>query len=215
MRLAVRGELISVSISHPLNLNRLYILFFQQFATNTFTEEYNSTVEPSVHCQTVMLDNRVHHLKLIDVAPMNSFPQSSLEEWNSGVSLRSASAYLLIYDAGNLESFQAVRQLKEQIYESRDMHNVPVLVVANKYDLLSKTPTSANQESRERRDICSMVRKQWKLSHFECSAKYNWRIVSLFKEVTRVCDLVEFSHPKDNAHSESFHPLHREKCAIS
>lgn len=181
-----------------------------------------------------MLDNRVYQLKILDLPPLTSFPQNSLEEWKSGVSLRSASAYLLVYDASNLDSFQHVKTLKEQIYESRDMHNVPVLIVANKYDLIAPSTSSSSatsssssgpnssshsSESRERRDICSMVRKQWKLSHMECSAKNNWRIVALFKEVTRLCDILENSHhAKENihlSHIENFHPLHRQKCAIS
>ena len=191
-------------------------------------------MRPVVHSQTVMLDNRVYQLKILDLPPLTSFPQNSLEEWKSGVSLRSASAYLLVYDASNLDSFQHVKTLKEQIYESRDMHNVPVLIVANKYDLIAPSTSSSSatsssssgpnssshsSESRERRDICSMVRKQWKLSHMECSAKNNWRIVALFKEVTRLCDILENSHhAKENihlSHIENFHPLHRQKCAIS
>jgi len=165
-----------------------------------------------------MLDNRVYQLKIVDLPPLTSFPQNSLEEWSGGVSLRTASAYLLVYDASNLDTFHQLKVLKEQIYDSRDMHNVPVLVVANKYDMLNPTTPSGSQENRERRDICSMVRKQWKLSHMECSAKYNWRIVSLFKEITRLCDILEMAHAKDSVHMshiESFHPLNREKCAIS
>ncbi|CAL8129876.1 unnamed protein product [Orchesella dallaii] len=192
----------------------------QQFTTNTFPEEYCSTVRPLVHTRTVMLDNRVYQLKIVDLPPLSSFPQNSLEEWTGGVSLRSASAYILVYDASNLDSFQQLKALKEQIYDSRDMHNVPVLVVANKFDMLPSTtlPAQPSQESRERRDICSMVRKQWKLTHVECSAKFNWRIVSLFKEITRLCDLIDIAHAKESlhmSHMESFHPLNREKCAIS
>lgn len=169
-----------------------------------------------------MLDNRVYQLKIVDLPPLSTFPQNSLEEWTGGVSLRSASAYILVYDASNLESFQQLKSLKEQIYDSRDMHNVPVLVVANKYDMLPSTslPSSqpSSQENRERRDICSMVRKQWKLTHVECSAKFNWRVVSLFKEITRLCDILEMAHNKESlhmSHIESFHPLNTEKCAIS
>lgn len=162
--------------------------------------------------------NRVYQLKIVDLPPCSSFPQNSLEEWSGGVSLRTASAYLLVYDASNLDTFHQLKVLKEQIYDSRtDMNKIPVLVVANKHDALNPTPTTA-QESRERRDICSIVRKQWKLAHLECSAKYNWRIISLFKEITRLCEILEMTQAKDNvhlSHIEGFHPLNREKCAIS
>lgn len=153
----------------------------------------------------------------MDLPPLTSFPANSLEEWSGGVSLRTASAYLLVYDASNLDTFQQLKVLKEQIYDSRDMNRVPVLVVANKYDILNPAAAPTTQQSRERRDICSMVRKQWKLTHMECSAKYNWRIISLFKEITRLCDILEMTHPKDShihiSHMNSFNA--REKCAIS
>ncbi|XP_035708907.1 ras-like protein family member 10B isoform X2 [Folsomia candida] len=195
----------------------------KQFTTNTFRAEYCTTVRPVVKTRTVMLNsasgfNRVYQLKIVDLPPVSSFPQNSLEEWSGGVSLRTASAYLLVYDASNLDTFHQLKLLKEQIYDSRDMNKVPVLIVANKYDALNPTAATSTQESRERRDICSIVRKQWKLAHLECSAKYNWRIISLFKEITRLCEILELAHAKDNLHTshlEGFHPLNGEKCAIS
>lgn len=50
--------------------------------------------------------------------------------------LRSAHAYVLVFDLSNVETFQYVRTLREQMCESRNMQNVPVLVVGNKQDLV-------------------------------------------------------------------------------
>lgn len=97
--------------------------------------------------------------------------------------------------------------------ESRDMRNVPVLVVGNKQDLLcSTTPTAATGlqqlamaesafgDSREkRRNIVNLVRKHWKCGYVECSAKYNWRVIAVFKELMEMIDAVEWSGGGRNA----------------
>ena len=56
--------------------------------------------------------------------------------------LRSASAYLLVYDVSVPSTFSFIKALREQMYESRDMANIPVIVVANKMDLVATTKNS-------------------------------------------------------------------------
>ncbi len=58
--------------------------------------------------------------------------------------LRSASAYLLVYDASSPSTFQHVRMLRDQMYESRDMTNVPVIVAANKSDKAAATANAGH-----------------------------------------------------------------------
>ena len=33
------------------------------------------------------------------------------------------------------------------------------------------------------KEITALVKKSWKSSHVECSATYNWNVVSVFKEL--------------------------------
>ena len=84
---------------------------------------------------------------------------------------------------------------------SRGLSDLPVLVVANKMDLLSFPDTS--DRGKLRQDIISKVRgdgkvnpgpcsdryatqvnKSWKLNHIEVSAKYNWNISGVFRELS-------------------------------
>lgn len=37
--------------------------------------------------------------------------------------------------------------------------------------------------TRRRGDLVQLVRKHWKCSHVECSARHNWRVVQVFKEL--------------------------------
>jgi len=53
----------------------------------------------------------------------------------------------------------------------------------------STSVTSAAAWSRSRGDtFANVVRKQWKCCHVECSARYNWRIVALFRELMKSVD---------------------------
>jgi len=42
--------------------------------------------------------------------------------------------------------------------------------------------------SRSRDTAANVVRKQWKCSYVECSARFNWRVVSLFRELMKAVD---------------------------
>ena len=53
------------------------------------------------------------------------------------------------------------------------------------------------EQSRSTQDIVSTVRKTWRASYVECSAKHNWNITKLFKEVAR-----EIISHKDNVTRE-------------
>jgi len=42
--------------------------------------------------------------------------------------------------------------------------------------------------SRSRDTVANVVRKQWKCCYVECSARYNWRVVALFRELMKAVD---------------------------
>lgn len=71
--------------------------------------------------------------------------------------------------------------------------------------------TCGNDEKR--RDIANLVKKHWKCGYIECSAKYNWKVVSLFKELINMIDNIEIrdqSPMLDNIQEA----LDRNKCLI-
>lgn len=53
---------------------------------------------------------------------------------------------------------------------------VPILVVGNKRDM-------QRQRFMPRRAVSVLVKKTWKCGYVECSAKFNWHVVLLFKEL--------------------------------
>lgn len=170
----------------------------RQFTANDFSDVYSPTSVKSAFYPSVMVNERVYEVRIVDIPPLSQFPSDALEEWGSGcrgVGLRSATAYILAFDASDADTFAFVARLRDQITKARDP-GVPILVVANKADLLEK---SAAVE--QRKEIASLVRKQWKCAYVECSAKFNWHVSSVFKEVIRLIDAAAEQSVKQANHS--------------
>jgi len=64
-----------------------------------------------------------------------------------------------------------------------DFSETPVIVAANKCDLGEGEVKLKRDPSKTRQEIAGKVRKNWKASHLECSAKHNWNINLIFKEL--------------------------------
>lgn len=214
---------------------------------NEFYEDYVPTDRKHTYYPSVITNERLYEIKISDLPVIPYFPVNSYYEWTDYrfYGLRSATAYVLVFDLSNLETFQYIKTLREQICESRNMSNVPILVVGNKQDLIvnnedgtfgssgggggagggggsgscgtssgstGKTAiTSGNDEKR--RDIVNLVKKHWKCGYIECSAKYNWKVVGLFKELISMIDNIEIrdqSPMLDNIQEA----LDRNKCRI-
>ena len=69
------------------------------------------------------------------------------------------------------------------------MRETGVLVVGNKKDLVN--------DVRNSRDIAGVVKKHWKASYIEVSAKHNWHVVSLFRELLLALEDARDHHGKD------------------
>ncbi|XP_030074062.1 ras-like protein family member 10B [Microcaecilia unicolor] len=131
------------------------------------------------------------------------------EEWSDLKcrGLRNTSAYILVYDICSLESFEYVKMLRQQILENRSgcPNEVPILIVGNKRD-------QQKQRFATRRTVAVLVKKTWKCGYIECSAKYNWHIILLFKEllISTVCRACKHNHSTMRFQGA----LHRNRCTV-
>ncbi|KAJ3620051.1 hypothetical protein MTP99_004045 [Tenebrio molitor] len=97
------------------------------------------------------------------------------------------------------------------------MSNVPLLVVGNKQDLIADEagaavkPTSSHEEKR--RDIANLVKKHWKCGYIECSAKYNWKVVAVFRELITMIDSLD-SRDQSPMLDNIQDALDRNKCVV-
>ncbi|XP_014208075.1 ras-like protein family member 10B [Copidosoma floridanum] len=171
----------------------------RQFVWNEFSEEYRPTEGRETYYPSVVLAERMYELKITDLPTIPYFPINSHLEWTDFryYGLRSATAYVLVFDLSNQDTFQYIRTLREQIYEARDMRGVPLMVVGNKQDKLSTTSTTT--PTARHRDIINLVRKHWRCGYVECSARYNYHVVQVFRELMKSIQSLEGKVPSPTA----------------
>ncbi|VDL89661.1 unnamed protein product [Schistocephalus solidus] len=124
----------------------------------------SSSNGPSYYCPIVYFNDQLYHIRLIDCPTItHEFPTSTLEEWTNfrGWGLHLADVFVLVFDITSGPSFQYVRALREQILLANI--DVPMVIVANKVDLLKRAapavrqfadlPTSGSQMRRFNRNL--------------------------------------------------------------
>ena len=159
------------------------LLQFQRFVNNTFSRHHIPTTTKQVFFPSMIQDTSIIECKLMDLPTIAKFPSTSEEEWLNcrHFGLRSADLYILVFDVTSTASFQFIQQMRDEIVSSRDLSNTPIIVAANKSDKADSE--LVREQSRSTQDIVSTVRKTWRASYVECSAKHNWNITAMFKEV--------------------------------
>lgn len=234
-------DLVKVVVLGASGVGKTSII--RQFVWNEFSDEHLPTVRKQTYIPSIIVGDRLYDVKISDVPVIPYFPQDSFCEWCDFrfCGLRSASAYILVFDLTNPEvTFQYIRKLRNQMMESRDMRNIPVLVVGNKHDILVTSsgtnsmgvgfsitgsggisestaivPLAGTEFREKRRDIINLVKKHWKCSYMECSARFNWKVVAIFKELMKsiyCLDVGQVSTPMiDNFHEA----LDTNKCSVS
>lgn len=215
-----------------------FLSFHQRFVHNEFNEKYTPTEQKETYYPSVIINDHLYELKISDLPVISYFPVNSYYEWADYrfYGLRSATAYILVFDLSNVETFQFVRTMREQMMESRDMKHVPLLIVGNKQDLISgdagsnsgvtvlsgsnSVSNGLDLNQRKRRDIVNLVKKHWKCNYVECSAKHNWGVIAVFKELMEVIDSMDpnKNHNKEMYSSPMIDNIHDafdgNKCAI-
>lgn len=102
------------------------------------------------------------------------------------------------------------------------MSNVPLLIVGNKEDLVA-TEEGGNTQGKlaitsgleeKRRDIVNLVKKHWKCGYIECSAKYNWKVISVFRELINMIDSVETRGDQSPMLDNIQDALDRNRCIL-
>uniref|UniRef100_A0A8C6PT23 RAS-like, family 10, member A n=1 Tax=Nothobranchius furzeri TaxID=105023 RepID=A0A8C6PT23_NOTFU len=169
-------ETLSIAVIGAPGVGKTSII--RQFIYNDFSEVYTPTRTRYVYRPSVILNGNMYELKVLDVPWPGSSTFSLLDEHSSewldlrcrGV--RNANAYILVYDICCVESFEYVKSRRCGFLALE----VPILVVGNKRDL-------QRQRFMPRRAVSVLVKKTWKCGYVECSAKFNWHVVLLFKEL--------------------------------
>ncbi|XP_011642499.1 ras-related protein Rap-1 [Pogonomyrmex barbatus] len=139
-----------------------------QFLYSTFTPKYKRTVEEMHHGDFNV--SGIHlTLDILDTSGSYEFPAMR------DLSIKSADAFVLVYDVNDSNTFLEVRTLRTQILSTKGA--VPIVVVGNKIDLVETEQEVETESTRE------LVTMKWENGFVEVSAKENLNISQVFKEL--------------------------------
>ncbi|KAM7302303.1 ras-related protein M-Ras [Ixodes scapularis] len=146
----------------------LTIQFFQKL----FVTDYDPTIEDS-YIQHTEIDGQWCILDVLDTAGQEEF--SAMREQY----MRKGDGFLLVYSVTDKQSFDNMGHFHTQILRVKDRDAYPMLLVANKVDLVHLRRVSEDQG----RDLA----QQLKISYIETSAKDPpINVDAAFHEVVRI-----------------------------
>ncbi|XP_032620535.1 ras-like protein family member 10A isoform X2 [Chelonoidis abingdonii] len=181
----------------------------RQFLYNDFTETYSPTGSRDIYRPSVIYSGNMYDMRIMDVPRLAAFPANSSQEWSDLKcrGLRNTNAYVLVYDICNPESFEYMKMIQQQILENRTggINEAPIIVVGNKRD-------QQKQRFTPRRPLSALVKTSWKCGYVECSAKYTWHIVLLFKELLSSALAQGCKHRHSSVRLQG--ALHTTRCSL-
>lgn len=130
-----------------------------QFLYNTFTPKYKRTVEEMHHGDFNV--SGVHlTLDILDTSGSYEFPAMR------DLSIKSADAFVLVYDVNDSNTFLEIKTLRAQILNTKG--SVPIVIVGNKIDLME-----AEHEVSFDKIIVEFFRKFFETNFFLFSKEFN------------------------------------------
>ncbi|XP_046829793.1 ras-related protein Rap-2a isoform X1 [Vespa crabro] len=139
-----------------------------QFLYGTFTPKYKRTVEEMHHGDFNV--SGIHlTLDILDTSGSYEFPAMR------DLSIKSADAFVLVYDVNDVNTFHEVKTLRALILNTKGV--VPIVVVGNKLDLVEKEQEVDSESTRV------LVTAKWENGFVQVSAKDNLNISQVFKEL--------------------------------
>ncbi|KAJ6242712.1 ras-like protein [Anaeramoeba flamelloides] len=143
-----------------------------QYLSQQFVSDYDPTIE-EYYKNTIYVDNKVAYLEIFDTAGQDEY--KSLRSYN----FQSGDGFLLIYSVANRKSFEEVLDFQQEILNSKDLNNVPIVLLANKIDLDEKFHVVTKREGV---DCASNLG----CSFLQTSAKKVINISEAFQECVRL-----------------------------
>lgn len=143
-----------------------------QFFQKMFVEDYDPTIEDS-YIQHTEIDNQWCILDVLDTAGQEEF--SAMREQY----MRKGDAFLLVYSVTDRNSFMSIKQFHTLILRVKDKDAYPMILVANKVDLVHWRQVSQDQGQ----EMANLL----KIPYIETSAKNPpINVDRAFHEVVRI-----------------------------
>ncbi|KAI8899915.1 ras protein [Globomyces pollinis-pini] len=128
-----------------------------QFIQQQYVEEYDPTIEDSYRKQ-IDIDGHASLLDVLDTAGQEEY-RAMREQY-----MRDGEGFLLVYSVTSRASFEEVQSLHQQILRVKDRDNFPIILVANKCDLVGERVVSKAEGLQMAQHLgCSLLETSAKL----------------------------------------------------
>lgn len=140
-----------------------------QYVQGVFVKIYDPTIEDSFR-KVVEVDGKQFLVEITDTAGTEQF--TAMRD----LYMKDGEGFVLVYSVDSKESFEKIKEIREQIIKIKDTSFVPMVIVGNKCDLENR---EISKEEGEK------IANEWGVSYFDVSAKTCANVHEAFIDVVR------------------------------
>lgn len=152
----------------------------QQLLYDRFEPRHRCTVE-EVYCLDPEPDALRLRIDIVDTSGSYSFPAMQK------LRIQQGDAFALVFSLADLDSFQEVERLRDEILQIKGGTDVPMVIVGNKTDLFPGVVSAAGQLMAL--EAAATAELEWESGYVETSAKLNYKVQDVFEELLRRVNL--------------------------
>ena len=139
-----------------------------------FPCKYNPTIETLFRYETRTCDENVIKLEILDTAGDFEFPDMLK------MAIRSCHAFVLVFDVSDPQrTFGEVETLRQLIFEEKRTESIPIIVIGNKADIVSK------EDDVDNKIMDAIVSIDWGCSFITTSARCGENIDDVYAAVCK------------------------------
>ncbi|XP_073502064.1 ras-related protein Rap-2c-like [Phyllobates terribilis] len=174
----------------------------QQLLYDRFEPRHRCTVE-EVYCLDPEPNALQLRIEIVDTSGSYSFPAMQK------LRIQQGDAFALVFSLADIESFQEVERLREEILQIKGETDVPIVVIGNKTDLFPGGESDAGQLMALQ--AAATAELEWDSGYVETSAKSNHKVQDVFEELLRRVNLPCLLSPALERRRASAQPEPRRK----
>ncbi|XP_022699727.1 ras-related protein Rap-2b-like isoform X2 [Varroa jacobsoni] len=141
-----------------------------QFVSGNFMEKYDPTIE-DFYRKEIEVDQAPCVLEILDTAGTEQF--ASMRD----LYIKNGQGFVVVYSITSHQTFQDIKNMREQIMRVKNSDSVPVLLVGNKVDLEHQ-----REVTRAEGEALAQI---WRCPFMEVSAKFKSNVDEMFAEIVR------------------------------
>lgn len=141
-----------------------------RFMMGRFSGNYCPTIEDTYR-KKILVDNREELINVVDTAGQEEY-KSLQERW-----VKNGNGFLIVYSITNMQSFEEIEELVDEISRIKENLEIPIIIVGNKVDLLEERQVSYQKGKS--------LAEKYEVPFYETSAKEEINNIEIFFQIVR------------------------------